>query len=498
LGFPAVAFGLLLIIAVPIRSAFLIGGDEGYELMKSVLSSKGYRLYLDIWNDQPPLHTLLLSGLFRVFGPSALVGRLLTVGFGIVLVSAFFHMVRWKSGKFAAWTATFILATSPQVVRLFTSVMLEVPALSLGLLSCYFLLQSWRNRQGVWLIASGIAMGCALQTKLTSGIFLPAIFAEFWAGGRSILFTPQAGMGHEYLSSAAAMKPGASPGRSIAPRPGVERLCQGLYWLAAAGGAFSLIACVAPGETPETLLRSHFSLRSVAGMDNYDEYAFSAGVFLGQMHVVLPAFAGALLLSEPRRRPCLFPLFLLGTVFAIHTLHRPYWPYYDLHFAIPLAWLGGIGLSAGFQVSRVQKDRFRFHLLAWSAAASFAFIAGAQQFLADLKSVRNSDRVSDVALVGQIRAGSPANSWIFIDDVIYAFHAGLCVPPELAVIPKKRIWNGQLTSADMSRNLQKYAPENVIFTGRIGIDGRKVEYLNRNYAVTTNGFVHWYRGISIK
>ena len=43
---------------LPLNTAIQIGADEGFELAKATLCLKGFKLYSDVWNDQPPLHTL--------------------------------------------------------------------------------------------------------------------------------------------------------------------------------------------------------------------------------------------------------------------------------------------------------------------------------------------------------------------------------------------------------------------------------------------------------
>src|SRR5439155_13642620 len=40
-----------------------------------------------------------------------------------------------------------------------------------------------------------------------------------------------------------------------------------------------------------------------------------------------------------------FPLVMLTTVTLIHMNHRPWWSYYYLHFAVPLAWLAGYAIA---------------------------------------------------------------------------------------------------------------------------------------------------------
>jgi len=61
------ALFLLLQCFLPLRTAILIGADEGFELAKAALSLIGYNVYIDIWNDQPPLHAYLLTETLRHF-----------------------------------------------------------------------------------------------------------------------------------------------------------------------------------------------------------------------------------------------------------------------------------------------------------------------------------------------------------------------------------------------------------------------------------------------
>src|SRR5260370_36282891 len=75
---------LLLFVAlelfVPLRTAVQIGPDEGFELAKGTRCSKGHNLYTEVWNDQPPLHTFLITKLVTNISWSILIPRLVTVG----------------------------------------------------------------------------------------------------------------------------------------------------------------------------------------------------------------------------------------------------------------------------------------------------------------------------------------------------------------------------------------------------------------------------------
>ena len=55
----AILLGVFVLLQsrVPLRTAVQIGADEGFEVAKVTLCLHGHKLYSEVWNDQPPLHT---------------------------------------------------------------------------------------------------------------------------------------------------------------------------------------------------------------------------------------------------------------------------------------------------------------------------------------------------------------------------------------------------------------------------------------------------------
>src|SRR6266516_1877261 len=94
---------------VPLRTAVQIGADEGFELAKATLCLNGYKLYSEVWNDQPPLHTFLITQILRHIAPSVLRPRLLTSVFAAVLLASVFFISFRVSGLFVAASATALL-----------------------------------------------------------------------------------------------------------------------------------------------------------------------------------------------------------------------------------------------------------------------------------------------------------------------------------------------------------------------------------------------------
>ena len=60
--------------------------------------------------------------------------------------------------------------------------------------------------------------------------------------------------------------------------------------------------------------------------------------------------------------------------------------------------------------------------------------------------------------MGEIARFKPFTEWFFTDEPIYSFHAGLPMPPPLAVVPLKRLWSGDMTNARIAQELRKFKP----------------------------------------
>ena len=52
---------LVLFSQLPLGTALDFSTHESYETMKPFLCNQGHALYREIWNDQPPLFTIILA-----------------------------------------------------------------------------------------------------------------------------------------------------------------------------------------------------------------------------------------------------------------------------------------------------------------------------------------------------------------------------------------------------------------------------------------------------
>src|SRR5258708_4566955 len=56
---------------LPLGTTIKIGADEDFELCKAMLALKGHHFYTETWNDQPLLHTVLITQVVKHLSPSA-------------------------------------------------------------------------------------------------------------------------------------------------------------------------------------------------------------------------------------------------------------------------------------------------------------------------------------------------------------------------------------------------------------------------------------------
>jgi 4-amino-4-deoxy-L-arabinose transferase-like glycosyltransferase len=129
--------------------------------MKGFLFSLGYWHSRELWNDQPPFHTFLLSLLFCIFGPSAYTARLLQVAFATLLVCSLHKVLHKQTGRIWAIAGILLLVSSSPFIQLSSAAMIELPAMALALALASFL--GWRQYAETlkrrWLVLSGCAMG---------------------------------------------------------------------------------------------------------------------------------------------------------------------------------------------------------------------------------------------------------------------------------------------------------------------------------------------------
>ncbi len=470
------------------RTAFQIGGDEGYELLKAKMVEGGYLLYVEIWNDQPPLFTNILSLAFSCFGVDVGVARLVSTAFSAVLLFTFYCTCLLTVGRVAAWGGLAALMAVPEFLTLYVSVMLEVPTFTFGFLSLLSCLADERFRcpgktfyrdvasGSRWtLIVSGLLFGCALQTKFTALLVFPAIITGMIMTGHGVRIA-----GHPEIA-----EPGLDCNKLL------QSVC---HWSAGLITGFVVLMIANPEEAFGSLFRAHFSdaVSRISGADPWLNLSMS--VLFKEYPGIVFALMGCVAGLYKRDRNVCVPVAMLVFALLIHLWHTPFWTYYYLHIGLPAAWLTGYFLSEAcgwlLRAGPFRADpRYAGRLL----VSGFA-IFGCISLL--LFSVRKSAAISwvgsipvDRGLMRSLVGDSQRGGWVYCKRPIYVFYSDLNSPPELAIVPLKRLWSGELTEAEICRKLNYYKVDHIVMFSE--------QEEKSLAAVLRSDYVLEYRGIGV-
>ena len=423
---------LFIEFLLPLRTTVQIGGDEGFELAKATLWLKGYKPYTDVWNDQPPLHTFLITQTLRHISPSILGPRLITVGFAVLLLTAVFLMSLRISGLLVAALVTVLLIASPNFIGLSSSCMLEIPALAPAMAALSLLLTCRQTKGHLREILAGILFAVSFQTKLIDVILLPLAGLILWLHHRDT----------------------ASSMSSIIR----------LLLLLGASLAVSYVAidCLIENgayvRNFQQSWTSHFGGLKSTEYGSPDDYPFDWSVLLKNWDTAIPALLGVLSCCRQIRKEQMtaFPLALFALTLLVFTIHRPWWPYYYIHIAIPLCWCAAVGIEAVYR--HISKRGTRSLLVTLCLYTLCALTWMGWRVYLQIKDIRNSAQTYSSLVLTQIERYKPSTQWMYADKAIYSFHSGIPLPPPLAVVMLKRMWSGEMTNARIAEEMRKFKP----------------------------------------
>jgi 4-amino-4-deoxy-L-arabinose transferase-like glycosyltransferase len=522
---------------VPMRTAVQIGGDEGFELAKALLWKGGYQLYEQVWNDQPPLHTWILTKLVRasrdapksgmggenagsrVPDPSItnsdsrdlLAARLVSVFFGCVLIAALFSMALKLNGLPVAVLACAMLICSPGFLGLCASCMLEVPAFATAVASMALLVCAAAGTpKEWWLIAVGGAVfGAAIMMKLVPLMLSPLIAFILWRRQddperlrlipllRSLLL-----FGLAVIATVAAI--------DILIEGGAFLLHLGQTWSSHFGAQQSfeygsarehpfdwtlllknwdskvpalLALClfagwrfrgrqVASSRLPADINECS-SIRRPWPADPVPRPGTTSGVRAGQpprnrgycrklLNPRLPFanppgwFSWWSCQNAPEIK-VLPAIWLLFSMF-VFAMHKPWWTYYYVHLEAPLCWCAAIAMVFAVRggAANYAEHKARTAIVGLILTAALLWTCGRVYF--QIGSIRSAPRIYSDLAIAEMARFKPFTQWLYADEPIYSFHAGIPFPPNLAVIMYKRLWSGDMTNEKLAAELGAVKP----------------------------------------
>ena len=112
-------------------------------------------------------------------------------------------------------------------------------------------------------------------------------------------------------------------------------------------------------------------------------------------------------------------------------------------------------MSVGRYLSQ-RRARGWIALFALSAIVAMAWM-GARTCL-QVRSMRGLPRLHSALVLRELERYRPFTEFLYAEEPVYSFHAGIPMPPKLAVAALKRFWSGDLTNARLVEELQRVRP----------------------------------------
>jgi 4-amino-4-deoxy-L-arabinose transferase-like glycosyltransferase len=505
---------------LPLGTAVQIGADEGFELAKATLVWHGHGLYTEVWNDQPPLHTFLVVQVLKHVSPGVLGARLVTVIAAAILLAGVFSLTYRVCGLGVAGLTVALLLVLPGFLELSASCMLEIPALAPAVLALGVLWGEGRSkkeegRRGGWHVGevlAGFLFGVALLMKLVPAVLLPLAALIIWLRNREgerLLAGP--GRISEKAQIANRNSQIKNPKcRSAPTHVGGYGGTMGkalrtlVVFSVSVVGSFVVIDLLIEGGAYlrhfQQSWTSHFGTTRSFVYGSPAEHPFDWSILIKNWDLTIPAGLGVALwlraCSEhiqrrrvrarglqpiagicPSYRPGaltgriskvgltqrqrstwhVLPVAWLALMLLVFAAHRPWWPYYYIHIALPLCWCAAIGIVAAWNWARQTRSVSRRVVLGVFGVCAIAWM-GARVWL-QAEDIRSSPQVYSSLVLHEIERLKPFTRYLYADEPVYSFHARIPMPPNLAVLPLKRFWSGDMTNARLAAELEAVRPE---------------------------------------
>jgi hypothetical protein len=451
------------------------GPDEGMEFSKIQLLLQHPEMAKLAWNDQSWFYSQVFASVFKSTGFQCGVPRLATLLTTICLMISFPRFMPKGAGWLHVICAWLFFWCWPEMPHLAVSAMLEMPAIGFAIVAVAILPRDRTEWRWWRFCCAGAIFAVAIQIKLTALIVVPALAIK---------------LGWLWWWEVRCEQPAGTLADSIAK---IRWLFPPAVGCVAFAMLFVLIAWWSPTWDWSQLWGSHLAADSTG---EAAKYHLEPQYLLQSPGILAAAVLATITLWRKRRvYEGIFTLVLLVTVFIIHFYHRPWWYYYGLHFAIPLAILGGWGAAElirdGVQrrseLPLTAKSGFTPEISMILGAVSISLFGGFElpRGYDDTLLVGQAERIADNDTVNELKKYKMRVKWAFSDHPIVIAQAGYIMPPELTVLAKKRLWTGNITDETILETVKRYQCEVLVLYSNRQLKEKSWNELVQNEYVNT-------------
>jgi 4-amino-4-deoxy-L-arabinose transferase-like glycosyltransferase len=443
-------FLIFALIFMPVDQVFYFDTDEGIELTKAGLFSQNLLFNQDFWDPQPLLFNILLGKYLDIFGVSIINARIFILFFATILIWCFTQILRLCVGNTSTVITVFLLIISSNFLRLSVSVMQGIPCLTLALISIYFFLLYNKNFKLFWLILSGITLGISLQFKMITIFLIPVILLYLF------ITIPQ----------------------------WKQKIFLFFSFLISLSLSFVIIGLLTSSLDLQKIFLFHISADLKKDYQNHKSLRDVILIYLQNFDLLLLTIVGLniksikTIIKNKENNFYLLPLFWLITITLLLINHKPVWYHYIVLITIPLIWLGSYGIEnilissslnnqsnqnkkfIYFPNFNIFKNKFTIFTIIFTLLV-IPIKIGVIHWQNNLFIEESKARFANLE---RILIYKNQTNWLFTDLAMYGFYSKINLPPEIAVLPGKRLVSGNLNQQELLTILEKYQPEQILIT----------------------------------
>ncbi len=458
-----------VLLTPTIKQAFEYNTDEGTDLMKALLFQKGYALYTEIWNDQPPLFTVIISFWIKLFGTSIQQIRILGTLFSIILLFSLFKIVKIKKGKVCAFITIILLLSSTAFLRLSAGLMLGMAAFSFAILSILCVVYYEKFPQKRLLILSGFFMALSLQTKLYATFLIPLILLEI-----------------SFFSNAKT-------------KTATNTLSTLLLWVSSLALTYLSIIILFFKNDFSLLIEQLIAPHAARININKANFSVIWKMLIADYGITLLALLSSFtIILKKNRKLFLFPLLWAFSALIILMIHKPIWHHYYIFISIPFCWLAAIRINDFFHIGilkkRVVKNNhpgFINICIHWITGILIILILFElpHTYNKIVKSLNKNIVKEEKEIINIISKYKTTSQWLVTDRPIFAYYTNMLVPPELILVSHKRNFTSLSAQEYFIKKLKKYNPGLILLNKSNYYGQDAINYIEDNYINIYNGTV---------
>lgn len=447
----------------------IVDYDDGVYWQSLRAMAQGHSLFGSVFSSQPPLFLLGIYPFYEIFGQSLVAARLAVLLFSLVGLAGVYVAGRALGHPSIGAVACLLLSLDPLYEASAHAVQAELPSIALQIWAVAFAVLAMRatGRRRTWLVVgAGVALGCALLTKLFAVAALAPVVL--------------------YLGVPVALRWSNDPGqrtwmsickylRPIAPTLGL--LAAGLF------GVIGLAFLPYAGELGtvyDQVVRFHLVAAQASHHTLFENPPAIVNVLRGAplAYIGIPA---AIVITWQRVWVSVPLLVWALTAFGVLALLHPLWEQHVVLLSPALAMTSGCAAAAAWQAfstPRRQRLGLAITLILLMLAGGFGLALNWQHNA----SANGRLPLSTMKLVSALQRFSAPDEFVLSDDQYVAALADRDLPPQLVDTSFVRIISGYLSAAQLKDLIARDRIRVILFaTGRLDQVPGFHAWVSRNY-----------------